>query len=142
MTQKAKARLVARGFQQVQGVDYFETYAPVVKFTSIRLLLATVAELDLELHQMDVVTAFLNGDVDEDIYMEQPEGCVDSSHPDYVCKLNKSLYDLKQSPRQWYAKTDSFLIDDLGFISSPNDPCLYIKQTDTDYMLMLITICR
>ena len=72
--ESAKARLMARGFQQVQGLDYTETYAPVIKFTTIRLLLALVAHYDLELHQIDVVTAILNGDLDEDIYMEQPEG--------------------------------------------------------------------
>ena len=139
LMQKAKARLVARGFQQVQGVDYSETYAPVVKFTSIRALLATVAAHDLELHQMDVVTAFLNGDVDEDIYMEQPSGCVDPSKPEHVCKLNKALYGLKQSPRQWYFKIHSYLTE-LGYISSPNDPCLYVKKTETEFIALALYV--
>ena len=139
LTQKAKARLVARGFQQVQGVDYSETYAPVVKFTSIRALLATVAAHDLELHQMDVVTAFLNGDVDEDIYMEQPSGCIDPTRPNHVCKLNKALYGLKQSPRQWYFKIHSYLTK-LGFISSENDPCLYVIRTDKEFMALALYV--
>ena len=95
--ESAKARLVARGFQQVQGLDYTETCAPVIKFTTIRLLLAIVAHYDLELHQMDFVTAFLNGDLDEDIYMEQPEGCIDKSESDHVCKLLRALYGLKNT---------------------------------------------
>ena len=83
----------------MQGVDFCETYAPVIKFTSIRVLLALVAHHNLELHQMDVVTAFLNGEVDEDIYMEIPEG-VPQNGNSLVCKLSKALYGLKQAPRQ------------------------------------------
>ena len=94
LTEAAKGRLVARGFQQIEGIDYTETFAPVIKFTTIRILLALVAHFDLELHQMDVVTAFLNGDLDEHIYMEQPDGCVHNSKPksDFVCKLLKAVY--------------------------------------------------
>ena len=132
----AKARLVARGFQQVHGLYYTETYAPVIKFTTIRLLLAMVAHYDLELHQMDVVTAFLNGDLDEDIYMEQPEGCIDKTKSDHVCKLLKALYGLKQAHRQWHAKVDDFLIGELGFNTSRSDPCLYIKRIDNTIMLI------
>ena len=95
LTEAAKARLVARGFQQIEGIDYTETFAPVIKFTTIHLLLALVAHFDLELHQMDVVTAFLNGDLEEDIYMEQPEGCTYGAKPDFVCKLLKAIHGLK-----------------------------------------------
>ena len=139
-TQKAKARLVARGFQQVHGVDYNETYAPVVKLTSIRVLLAVVAQMDLELHQMDVVTAFLNGDIEEDIYMAQPEGCRDPSKPDYVCKLRKALYGLKQAPRRWNAKIDDFLLVTLKFRASPSDPCIYTKYEDGRIIIIALYV--
>ena len=99
-----KVRLVAEGFAQVQGVDFHETFAPVAKFTTIRCILAIGAAMNLEIHQMDVKTAFLNGDLEEDIYMVQPEGFVQEGKEDYVCKLKKSLYGLKQSPRAWYQK--------------------------------------
>ncbi len=91
-----KARLVALGCRQLYGVDYFETFAPVVKFSTIRLLLALAATMDLECEQMDVVTAFLNGDLDENIYMEIPEGLKSPGNEGMVCKLLKSLYGLKQ----------------------------------------------
>lgn len=103
---KYKARLVGRGFQQVHGIDYEETFAPVVKFTTQRMFLAIVAMLDLGLHQMDVKTAFLNGDLNEEIFMEQREGFVDPEHAEYVCKLLKALYGLKQANRRWNAKID------------------------------------
>ena len=136
----AKARLVARRFQQVQGLDYTEMYAPVIKFTTIRLLLALGAHYDLELHQMDVVTAFLNGDLDEDIYMEQPEGCIDESKKDFVCKLLKALYGLKQAHRQWHAKVDDFLIGELGFETSRSDSCLYIKRVGNTILLIALYV--
>lgn len=96
-----KARLVAKGFTQKEGIDYTEIFAPVVKFTTVRVMLALVAQFDWELKQMDVKTAFLHGELDEKIYMRQPEGFVDKKNPDHVCLLKKSLYGLKQSPRMW-----------------------------------------
>ena len=97
---KRKARLVVCGNRQRPGEDYDETFAPVAKFASIRLLLALAAKLDLEIHQMDVKSAFLNGDLDEEIYMESPPGF---SAPDgHVWKLNKAVYSLKQAGREWY----------------------------------------
>ena len=86
---------------QTPGIDYGETFSPVVKFQSIRVLVALAAQYGLVLHQMDVVTAFLNGDLDETIYMQQPDGYVQKGKEQLVCKLNKSLYGLKQSPRCW-----------------------------------------
>ena len=132
-TVKYKARLCARGFQQIYGIDYTETFSPVVTFTSIRTLLALVAAMDLELEQMDVVTAFLNGNLDEVIFMEQPQGFKDSKYPNHVCKLQKALYGLKQSPRQWNAKMDSFLVDKLGFVSTSADACLYVRHTGNQF---------
>ena len=140
LVEAAIGRLVARGFQQVAGLDYSETYAPVIKFTTIRLLLALVAHFDLELHQMDVVTAFLNGDLDEDIYMEQPEGCVDKSKPDHVCKLLKAIYGLKQAHRMWHRKIDDFLLVELGFKTSRSDPCLYIKREGDVIMIIALYV--
>jgi hypothetical protein len=123
---KYKARLVAKGYSQVHGVDYEEIFAPVVKFTSARILLAIVALLDLELHQMDVVTAFLNGELNEEIFMEQPEG-FGAENSSQVCKLAKSLYGLKQAPRQWHAKIDGFLVGALGFSRNVSDKCFYVR---------------
>ncbi|GJW92213.1 transposable element [Tanacetum coccineum] len=96
-----KARLVAKGFSQKEGIDYNEIFSPVVRHTSIRVLLSLVAHHDLELEQLDVKTAFLHGDLEEEIYMSQPEGFVVQGKEDYVCKIRKSLYGLKQSPKQW-----------------------------------------
>ena len=94
-----KARLLAKGFPQKRGTDYDEAFAPVAKFTSIRILFSLAAKYSLSVHQIDVKTAFLNGLLDEDIYMVQPDGHVDEDHPDFVCQLKRSLYGLKQSPR-------------------------------------------
>ncbi|MCO5580165.1 hypothetical protein L7F22_034032 [Adiantum nelumboides] len=100
-----KARLVARGFTQIPGMDYSEIFSPVLCITSFRILIAIAALFGFLLHQMDVRTAFLNGDLQEEIYMSQPDGGYTSlQHPDYVCRLLKALYGLKQSPRQWYLR--------------------------------------
>ena len=96
-----KARLVAKGYAQKEGIDYNEVFSPVVKHSSIRILLALVAQFNMELVQMDVKTAFLHGDLEEEIYITQPDGFKVAGKEDWVCKLSKSLYGLKQSPRQW-----------------------------------------
>ena len=98
--QTFKARLVARDFKQKRGIDYFDTYALVARLTSIRVLFAIASIYNLHVHQMDVKTAFLNGDLDKEIYMEQPEGFVLLGNEKKVCKLVKSLYGLKQAPKQ------------------------------------------
>jgi len=122
--ERYKARVVARGFEQIAGVDYGETFAPVAKFQSIRLLLALAAKYDLELHQMDVKTAFLYGLLDEVVYMEQPEGYADDST--MVWRLQRSLYGLKQSPRAWYRELDAFL-KSLGFRRTISDQSIYVR---------------
>lgn len=96
-----KARLVAQGYSQTHGVDYEEVFSPVAKYSSIRTLLALANKHNLEIHQRDVKTAFLNSYIEHDIYMSQPDGFIDPDHPEYVCKLRKSLYGLKQSARCW-----------------------------------------
>jgi len=102
-----KARLVAKGFIQTFGVNYNETFAPIAKFVLIRCILTLAAIENMEIHQMDVKTTFLNGDLEEKIYMEQPEGFIQEGEH-LVCKLHKSLYGLKQSPRSWNQKLDVF----------------------------------
>ena len=140
ITEKAKARLVVRGFQQVPGVDFYETFAPVAKFTTVRAVLAAVAKFDLELHQMDVKTAFLNGELEEDIYMEVPDGVKVDNSADVVCKLKKAMYGLKQASRQWNIKIDEFLVNYLGFEKCVGDACLYIRRDEKAKTLMIIVL--
>ncbi|GAB2299060.1 hypothetical protein Dimus_038548 [Dionaea muscipula] len=134
-----KARLVAKGFSQKEGLDYNEIFSPVVKFKTIRMLLAVTAFYDLELEQLDVKTAFLNGDLDEKIFMRQPEGYEDKIHKDYVCMLNKSLYGLKQAPRQWYKRFDAF-VSKIGFSRSSFDVCLYYASLDECPVYLLLYV--
>ncbi|KAJ4711012.1 Retrovirus-related Pol polyprotein from transposon TNT 1-94 [Melia azedarach] len=134
---KYKARVVARGFTQREGVDYNEIFSPVVRHTSIRVLLAIVAHQDLELEQLDMKTAFLHGELEEEIYMTQPDGFQVSGKEDYVCKLKKSLYGLKQSPRQWYKRFDSYMIE-IGYTRSPYDCCVYYSKATNGSLIYLV----
>jgi hypothetical protein len=118
-----KSRLVAKGYTQRHGIDYTETFAPVCRMATHRVMLSLVAFLGLDLDQMDVVTAFLNGLLSETIYMELPDGYKVKG---MICRLLRSLYGLKQSPRLWYQRLDSFLLS-LGFKRSTADPCLYVR---------------
>ena len=124
-----KCRLVAQGYTQAQGVDYHETFAPVARFGSIRTLLATAAQRGMHVHQMDVHTAFLNGKLEEDIYMCQPEGFVVEGKEEQVCHLHRSLYGLKQSARCWNKELSCHLLDS-GFEQSKADPCVYFRWKD------------
>lgn len=124
-----KARLCARGFQQREGIDYTETFSPVVRYDSLRVLLALVAQEDLELVQFDVKTAFLYGNLDEEIHMEVPEGldiekCANSG-VNAVRRLDKSLYGLKQAPRCWNQNFSGFLRQ-FSFIETSADKCIYV----------------
>ena len=123
-----KARLVARGFSQAFGIDYFETYAPVAKLTTYRTIFALAALEQWEIHGMDVITAFLLGKLDEEIYMAQPEGFVAKGmKAGMVCRLLRSIYGLKQASRVWNRRLHRFLIR-IGFIQSKADPCLYVNH--------------
>lgn len=132
-----KARLVARGFTQKEGIDYHEVFAPVVKHVSIRTLLSLVVNLDLELEQMDVKPAFLHGNLEENLYMEQPEGYEEKSKPDHVCLLKKSLSGLKQSPRQWNKRFDEFMTLN-GYKRSQRDACVYTAEGSDGSLVYLL----
>jgi hypothetical protein len=123
---KFKARLVAKEFTQKGGEDYFDTYSPVSRMTTIRMLVALAACHDLLIHQMDMKTAFLNGELDEEIYMNQPDGFVAPGQENKVCRLRKSLYGLKQAPKQWHEKFDRTLIS-AGFVVNEADTCVYYR---------------
>ena len=110
-----KARLVAKGFTQKEGIDYNETFSPVSSKDSFRIIMTLVAHYDLELHQMDVKTVFLNGNIDETIYMVQPENFESNDSKQLVCRLKRSIYGLKQASRQWYLKFDQ-VITSFGFL--------------------------
>ncbi len=134
-----KARLVAKGYFQVEGVDFNETFASMAKFTTIRCMPAIGAAMDLEIHQMDVKTAFLNGELEEDIYMDQPQGFVQDGKEHLVCKLKKSLYGLQQSRRAWYQCIDMFFTHE-GYSRSQADHSLYIKQTSENLLIVIIYV--
>jgi hypothetical protein len=121
-----KARLVAKGYSQVEGLDFGETYAPIVRLESIRILLAYATYYVFKLYQMDVKSAFLNGPIKEEVYVEQPPGFEDSEYPNHVYKLSKALYRLKQAPRAWYECLRYFLITN-GFRVGKADPTLFTK---------------
>ncbi|KAK1607120.1 hypothetical protein QYE76_030793 [Lolium multiflorum] len=124
-----KARLVAQGFSQVEGIDFGETYAPVARLESIRILLAYASHHNFKLQQMDVKSAFLNGPLHEEVYVKQPLGFEDLNFPNHVYKLDKALYGLKQAPRAWYEHLKELLVDrgfDVGLI----DPTLFTKRVN------------
>nr|KAJ0218484.1 hypothetical protein LSAT_V11C300108620 [Lactuca sativa] len=123
---KYKSILVIQGFRQKEGIDFFHTYAPVARISTIRLLLALAAIHNLVIHQMDVKITFLNGDLDEEIYMKQPEGFVMPGNEHKVCKLKKSLYGLKQAPKQWHQKFDDIVLSN-GFALNQAYKCVYSK---------------
>ncbi|GJU08559.1 retrotransposon protein, putative, ty1-copia subclass [Tanacetum coccineum] len=131
-----KACLVAKGFTQTYGVDYEETFSPVAYIRAIRILIAIAAYYDYEIWQMDVKTAFLNGHLSEEVYMEQPEGFVNPKYPNHVCKLKRSIYGLKQASRQWNKRFDDE-IKKFGFTQNPDEPCVYLKASGS-YVAILI----
>lgn len=132
-----KARLVAKGFQQKPGVDYNETYSPVAKLATIRTVLAVATHRRMHVHQLDVKTAFLYGELEEDVYMAIPEGV--AAPPNFVCKLDRSLYGLKQSPRCWNNKLNDLLLD-FGFTRSRHDYCLYTRIDDRGGVYIIIYV--
>jgi hypothetical protein len=134
-----KARLVAKGYAQVSGLDFEETFAPVARLESIHILLAYAAHHCFRLFQMDVKSAFLNGPIKEEVYVEQPPGFEDERYPDHVCKLSKALYGLKQAPRAWYECLRDFLIAN-AFKVGKADPTLFTKTCDGDLFVCQIYV--
>jgi transposase InsO family protein len=135
---KYKARLVAKGFTQIHGVDYGETYSPVARLSSIRLLLALAAKLNLKVDHLDVETAFLNGDLEEEIFMEQPEGYAPEGKRK-VCLLQKSLYGLKQAPRQWNLKVREAM-ESLSMTQLETEHCIYFKRSNDNLIIVAIFV--
>lgn len=136
---KLKARLVGKGFDQEEGIDYIETYIPVVRTATVRLVLHVATIQQWEIKQMDVKNAFLHGDLTETVYMTQPVGFVDPTKPDFVCHLHKALYGLKQAPRAWFDKISNFLLE-FGFICRIHDPSLFVYYKNNDLILLLLYV--
>jgi hypothetical protein len=136
---KHKARFVARGFSQKEGVDYEETFAPVARYTSIRTVIAIATQMGWRIHQMDVKIAFLNGSIEEEVYLEQPKGFEVHDRASHVCRLKKALYGLKQAPRAWYSRIDNYL-QSIGFIKSDVDPNLYLLMKDSNILILVLYV--
>ena len=134
-----KARLVAQGYTQVEGIDFDETFAPVARLEAIRILLAYANHHDITLYQMDVKSAFLNGKLEEEVYVAQPPGFEDPKNPDKVFRLNKALYGLKQAPRAWYDTLKEFLMKK-GFKPGSLDPTLFTKSYDGELFVCQIYV--
>jgi hypothetical protein len=134
-----KARLVAQGYTQVEGIDFDETFAPVARLESIRVLLAIACHLGFKLYQMDVKSAFLNGLLQEEVYVEQPKGFQDPLHPNHVYKLKKALYGLKQAPRAWYERLTTYLLDH-GFVRGQADRTLFIRSNGQHKLIAQIYV--
>ena len=133
---KYKARLVAKGYSQEEGIDYEDTFAPVAKWNTIRIMIALATKYNWKVHQLDVKSTFLNRDLKEEVYLVQPEGFIKKGQEDLVCKLKKALYGLKQAARSWYIKIDSFFAKK-GFVKRKNDPNMYVKKDENGNVAMV-----
>ena len=137
--ERYKARLVAKGYTQKEGEDFFDTYSPVARLTTIRTLIAVAASYGLIIHQMDVKTAFLNGELEEEIYMDQPEGFIADGQENKVCRLLKSLYGLKQAPKQWHERFDNTLTSN-GFSVNEADTCVYYRYGGGEAVMLCLYV--
>lgn len=136
---KLKASLVAKGFDQEEGLDYLETFSPVVRTATIRVVLNVATAKEWPIKQLDVSNAFLHGELKEPVYMYQPAGFVDTQKPNHVCKLTKALYGLKQAPRAWYDTFSLFLIE-FGFTCSKSDPSLFVYHHQGKHLVLLLYV--
>jgi hypothetical protein len=137
--EKYKARFVTCGFSQKEGIDYEETFAHVARYTSIRTIIALAAKMKWKLHQMDVKTTFLNGVIEEEVYIEKPQGFEVEDMKFHVCRLKKALYGLKQAPRSWYGHIESFLMS-LGFTKSKSNSNIYFKIMNNEPVILLLYV--
>jgi hypothetical protein len=137
--ERYKARLVAKGYTQKEGEDFFDTYSPLARLTTIRTLVAVAASYGLIIHQMDVKTDFLNGELDEEIYMDQPEGFIANGQENKVCRLIKSLYGLKQAPKQWHEKFANTLTT-AGFAVNESDTCVYYRYGGDESVMLCLYV--
>lgn len=136
---RCKARLVAKGYKQEFGRDYYDTFSPVIKSTTLRIVLDIAVTRGWPLQQLDVNNAFLQGTLEDEVYMEQPPGFIDPDHPDYVCRLNKAVYGLKQAPRGWYLELKTFLLS-IGFKNSLSDTSLFVLQQGNTFVYLLVYV--
>jgi hypothetical protein len=134
-----KARLVAKGFNQQEGFDYAETFSPVVKSATIRIILSLIVSSNWSLLQLDVRNGFLNGYLEEAVYMKQTRGFHDSSRPQDVCQLHKALYGLKQAPRAWFQRLSAFLLAQ-GFAHSQSDASFFIHRSSSCTIYVLVYV--
>jgi hypothetical protein len=132
--EKYKERFVTHGFSQKKGIDYKDTFTPVTRYTSIRTIIALAAKMKWKLHWMEVKTTFLNGVIEEEVYIEKPQGFEVEDRKTHVCKLNKDLYRLKQDPSAWYGRIDGFLTR-LGFTKSKSYSNLYSKVMNDELVI-------
>lgn len=137
--ERYKARLVARGFNQQYRLDYSETFSPVIKATTIRLVLEIAVKKNLSIHQLDINNVFLQGTLTDEVYVSQPPGFVDRDQPHHVCRLNKALYGLKQAPQAWYNELQIFLLD-TSFSNSLADASLFIYKRGPGCIYVLVYV--
>jgi hypothetical protein len=137
--EKYKARFVTQGFSQIEGIDYGDTFAPVARYSSIRSILALLAQMGWRIHQMDVKTAFLNGIIEEEVYIEHPEGFETFDRESHVCRLKRALYGLKQAPRAWYTRIDNYFTR-LGFTKSEADANLYQIMVEGKLLIIVLYV--
>ncbi|GJZ95961.1 retrovirus-related pol polyprotein from transposon TNT 1-94 [Tanacetum coccineum] len=131
--------LVSQGYQQEEGIDFEEFFAPVTRIKAIRIFITNAASKNMTIYQMDVKTTFLNGELKEEVYVSQPEGFVDPDHPTHVYRLKKALYGLKQAPRAWYDTLSRFLLDN-KFSKGAVDPTLFTQKTGKHILLVQIYV--
>lgn len=136
---KNKARLVVKGYAQIPGTDFSETFAPVARLDTVRLIISVAAHNGWPLAQLDVKSAFLNGDLIEDVYVNQPEGFVVKGSEHKVYKLHKALYGLRQAPRAWYSKIDSYFAKKI-FQKSASEPTLYVKSSGNAFLVVCLYV--